>query len=364
VGEQLQATHVLGGTLRRSGSRLRVTVQIVETRTGHSVWAERYDRELEDVFEVQEDIARRIAQALRITLSHQEDETIASKPTENLHAYDYFLRGRSYSRQQRREFALEMFEHALALDPSFALAHAGIANICAMQFYLESHDERWLERAVESNARAFALDPELPEAFVARARILYARGEHETSIEAARKAIALKHDCESAWDILGRGLFASDRWEEAAALVDQAVEANGEDYNVYIPYGNSLEALGREAAARALNQRHAAALERQLEWVPEDTRARMLLAVNYARSGKPREAVRELQKVMGQRPTDPHTIYNAACVYGCLNMKAEALATLLQAVEAGYAEWASLRRDPDLACIHGEKAFQALLDGR
>ena len=263
VGEQLQATHVLGGTLRRSGSRLRVTVQIVETRTGHSVWAERYDRELEDVFGVQEDIARRIAQALRITLSHQEDETISSKPTENLQAYDYFLRGRSYSRQQRREFALEMFERALALDPSFALAHAGIANICAMQFYLESHDERWLERAVEANARAFALDPELPEAFVARARILYARGEYEGSVEAARKAIALKHDCESAWDILGRGLFASDRWEEAAALVDEAVEANGEDYNVYIPYGNALEALGREAAAGALSERHAAALERQ-----------------------------------------------------------------------------------------------------
>jgi len=364
VGEQLHATHVLGGSLRRSGNRLRVTVQIVETRTGHSVWAERYDRQLEDVFAVQEDVARSIAQALRITLSSQEDETIASKPTGNLHAYDYFLRGRSYSRQQRREFALEMFEHALALDPSFALAHAGIANVCAMQFYLQSHDQRWLERAVAASSRAFALDSQLPEAFVARARILYARGEFGESVEAARKAIALKHDCESSWDILGRALFASDRWEEAAGLVETAIEATGDDYNVYIPYTNVLEALGREAEATALRERHAAALERQLEWVPEDTRARMLLAGYYARSQKPQEAVRELQRVMAQGTSDPHTIYNAACTYGCLNMKEEALATLMRAVEAGYAEWAHLRRDPDLACLHGEKEFQELIQGR
>jgi non-specific serine/threonine protein kinase len=364
VGEQLHATHVLGGSLRRSGNRLRVTVQIVETRTGHSVWAERYDRELEDVFSVQEDIARSIAQALRIKLSRQEDETIASKPTGNLRAYDYFLRGRSYSRQQRREFALEMFEHALALDPSFVLAHAGIANVCAMQFYLEGHDQRWLERAVAASSRAFALDPQLPEAFVARARILYARGEFGESVEAARRAIALKHDCESSWDLLGRALFASDRWEEAASLVETAVEANGDDYNVYIPYGNALEAMGREAEATALRELHVAALERQLEWVPEDTRARMLLAVSYARSGMPQEAVRELQKVMAQGPTDPHTIYNAACAYGCLSMKKEALATLMRAVEAGYAEWANVRRDPDLACLHGEKEFQELIQGR
>ena len=364
VGEQLHATHVLGGSLRRSGNRLRVTVQIVETRTGHSVWAERYDRQLEDVFAVQEDVARSIAQALRITLSSQEDETIASKPTGNLHAYDYFLRGRSYSRQQRREFALEMFEHALALDPSFALAHAGIANVCAMQFYLQSHDQRWLERAVAASSRAFALDSQLPEAFVARARILYARGEFGESVEAARKAIALKHDCESSWDILGRALFASDRWEEAAGLVETAIEATGDDYNVYIPYTNVLEALGREAEATALRERHAAALERQLEWVPEDTRARMLLAGYYARSQKPQEAVRELRRVMAQGTSDPHTIYNAACTYGCLNMKEEALATLMRAVEAGYAEWAHLRRDPDLACLHGEKEFQELIQGR
>ena len=98
VGQQLDAAYVLEGSIRRAGNRLRITAQLVETGTRHSVWAERYDRELEDVFAIQDEIARSIAQALRITLTPQEEKTIARKPTDNLQAYDYYLRGRSYTR--------------------------------------------------------------------------------------------------------------------------------------------------------------------------------------------------------------------------------------------------------------------------
>jgi non-specific serine/threonine protein kinase len=361
IGQRLHATHVLGGTLRRAGGRLRVTVQLIEARTGHSVWAERYDREMKDVFEVQEEVARSIAQALRISLSHEEEKTIARKPTAHLGAYDYFLRGRTYTRRQNREFALQMLEHALQLDPGFALAHAGIANVCAMQFYLQDHDPRWMERALAAVERAFALDPELPEAFVARARIHYAQGKHGEAAEAARAAIARKPDCESSWDLLGRALFASDRWEEAAGLVEKAIAANGEDYNVYVPYRNTLAALGRVEAERDLTERGRAVLERQLEWAPEDTRARILLSGDYARLGRAGDAVREVEKVLTLGTTDPHTIYNVACTYGLLGMKPEALATLRRAVEAGYGEWDHAARDSDLACLHGEPEFERLL---
>jgi TolB-like protein/cytochrome c-type biogenesis protein CcmH/NrfG/predicted Ser/Thr protein kinase len=361
VGERLQATHVLGGTLRRAGNRLRITVQLLEARTGHSVWAERYDREMKDVFEVQEEVARSIAQALRISLSHEEEKTIGRKPTAHLGAYDYFLRGRTYTRRQDREFALQMFEHALQLDPGFALAHAGIANICAMQFYLQDHDPRWMERALAAVERAFALDSQLPEAFVARARIHYAHGKYAEAAEAARAAIARKPDCESSWDLLGRALFASDRWGEAEGIVERAIEANGDDYNVYVPYSNALAALGRLEAQLDLAERWRAVLERQLEWAPEDTRARVLLSNNYVTLGRAGDAVREVEKVLTLGTTDPHTIYNVACTYGLLRMKPEALAALRRAVDAGFGEWDLAARDSDLAFLHGEPEFQRLL---
>ena len=127
IGQQLGAAYVLTGTLRRAGARLRINTQLVDTRTDFPVWSERFDREMKDVFEVQDEIARKIAEALRVTLSPQELEALAVKPTENLQAYDLYLRGKRYARRQTRqdlEFALQMFENAVAMDPSFALAYA------------------------------------------------------------------------------------------------------------------------------------------------------------------------------------------------------------------------------------------------
>src|SRR6202522_4213423 len=112
VGQQLGAAYVLEGSIRRSGSRVRITAQLVEASTRHSVWAERYDRQLEDVFAIQEEIARSIAQALRITLTPQEEKTIARKPTENPQAYDFYLRGRNYTRRENYDYGLQMFEQA------------------------------------------------------------------------------------------------------------------------------------------------------------------------------------------------------------------------------------------------------------
>src|SRR5208283_4173689 len=133
IGQQLKAAYVLTGSLRRSGNRLRITTQLVDTTTDFPLWSERYDREMKDVFEVQDEIARKIAEALRVTLSPQELEALAVKPTENLQAYDLYLRGKRYARRQTRqdlEFALQMFENAVTMDPSFALAYAACAGAC------------------------------------------------------------------------------------------------------------------------------------------------------------------------------------------------------------------------------------------
>jgi serine/threonine protein kinase/tetratricopeptide (TPR) repeat protein len=360
VGQELHASYVLGGSVRRSGNRLRITAQLVETRTGHTLWAQRYDREMADVFEVQDEIARSIAQAFRINLTPQEERKIARKPTENSLAYDYFLRGRSYTRRESLDFAIQMFEQAIKLDPLFASAYAGIANACGLQFEYHGRNPTWIERAEAACLRALELDPRLADALVARARIFYAQQQYDEAARHALLAIERKPDCEGAYNVLGRAYFASGRFKEAADLIERAIEANGDDYNVYIPYTNCLDRLGKTDVARRFREMEMLVLERQLEMAPEDVRARVLLAADYANVGRTDDAMRHAEMAVALRPNDSNVLYNAACTYGVLRKKAEALATLKRAQEAGYSNSDWPRQDPDLACLRDDPEFQAL----
>lgn len=361
VREHLNAAYVLSGSLRRAGSRLRINAQLVDTRTDFPLWAERYDREVKDIFEVQDEIARNIAQALRITLSPQEEKKIASRPTENLQAYDCFLRGRNYTRRENLEFALQMFEQAVKLDPGFVMAHAGIANVCGMIFEFRRQEQQWLEKGIAACDRAAVLDPQLPEGAVARARLFYMQKNFDEAIRCAKLAIERKPDCDGAYNILGRVYFASGRFQEAADIVERALEANGDDYNVHVPYMLSLDRLGQTEAAQRLRQRHIRVLEQQLELAPDDVRARILLAVDLVTFGRGDDAIRHLDTAITLRPNDSSTLYNAACCYALLKEKPRALEALKKAIAAGYANMEWISKDPDLQSLNDDPEFLRLI---
>jgi tetratricopeptide (TPR) repeat protein len=215
-----------------------------------------------DVFEVQDEIARSIAQAFRINLSPQEERKIAGKPTENSLAYDYFLRGRNYSRRESLDFALQMFEQAIKLDPLFAAAQAGIANACGMYYEYHGRDTTWLQRGEAACDRALELDPMMAEGLVARGRIAYVQQHYDEAVWHTQLAIARKPDCEGAYNVLGRAYFASGPYREAVELVERVIEANGDDYNVYIPYTNCLDRLGEKERARGYREMEVRILER------------------------------------------------------------------------------------------------------
>nr|HEV7955287.1 protein kinase [Candidatus Acidoferrales bacterium] len=363
VGQKLGAAYILEGSIRRAGNRLRVTTQLIETSTRRSVWADRYDREMDDVFAIQEEIARSIAQALRITLSPQEEKTIGRKPTESTQAYDFYLRGRGYTRRENTDYALQMFEQAIQLDPNFALAHAGIAHLCGLIYELREQNPKWIEKGLSACDRAMALAPDLPEVMVARARIFYAQKKYEECALLTWRAIERKPDCEGAWNILGRAYFSLSRYAEAAALTDRALDANGDDYNTYIPYHQCLERAGQKKDAEQMRKRMCEVLRQQLELVPEDVRARILLSTNLASFGEVEEAVRHLQTAVALRPNDGNTLYNAACTYGILQKKPEALDTLKKAFAAGYGNLRWAAQDSDLECLHDNPEFQKLVAG-
>ena len=363
VGQQLGAACVLTGTLRRAGARLRINAQLVDTSTDFPLWSERFDREMKDVFEIQDEMARKIAEALRVTLSPDELEALAIKPTENLQAYDLYLRGKRYARRQTRqdlEFALQMFENAVSIDPSFALAYAACANACAMFYCNYSRDQVWVERAREASGKAVALRWDLPEVQVSQAWVLYAAELHDEAVRMVKKAIERKRDTEGAYYLLCRALFAAGRYQEILEIAEAAIEASGEDYNVYVPIVNAFRASGKEEAARNMTQRRMAAFENHLKQVPEDARARILLGSDYAELGRPDDALRELNLAVTLRANEASILYNAACLYCNLKRKPEALDVLRKAWEAGFRDSVWARRDPDLIFLHDDPEFDRL----
>ena len=363
VGRELSAAYVLGGSLRRAGNRLRINAQLMDARTDFPLWSERYDREMKDIFEVQDEIARKIAEALRITLTPQEQEAIAAKPTLNHQAYDLYLNGKSYARRRTRqdlEYALRMFENAVTLDPEFALAYAAIANVCGQNYYHYHRDAVWTERALAASQKAVSIQPDLPEVQVAQAWIAYAEGRYEDAIRCCRQAIERKRDCEGAYYLLLRVLFASGRYQDVANEAETAVEAAADDYNVYVPIENSLKKLGKDEMLRNIVARRTLALEGHLAQVPEDARARTHLAIAFISVGRHEDGVRELNLAMQLRPNDAMVLYNAACVFCQIGKRAEAISAIGRACGAGYNDTAWARRDPDLTDLHGDPEFERL----
>jgi tetratricopeptide (TPR) repeat protein len=316
-----------------------------------------------DVFEVQDEIARKIAEALRVTLSPEEKEDLAARPTDNLQAYDLYLRGRSYARRHTRqdlEFALEMFGNAVGLDPEFALAYAATANVCAQYHYNYERKKTWLERSREASRRAVSLKPQLPEVKVAQAWILYTQGEYSEAVHVAQEATERKRDTEGAYYLMLRALFAAGRYQEVAAMAEAAIEASGTDYNVYVPIVNALGALGKKETEAQMRQRFIQALEGHLKTVPEDARARVLLGGHYAILGRVDEAVREVTLATSLRSNEATVLYNAACVYAQLGRKPESLEILKKAHAAGFTDPDWARRDPDLTLLRGDPEFERL----
>jgi non-specific serine/threonine protein kinase len=363
IGQQLRAAYVLAGSMRRAGTRLRINAQLVDTQTDFPVWSERYDREMADVFELQDEIAHKIADALRITLSPQEQQALAAKPTDNLQAYDLYLRGKSYARRLTRhdiEFALQMFENAVALDPRFAEAHAAIATVCAQFHYHFDRQPIWIQRADAASQKASALGKDVPEVQVAESWILYAEDKYEEVVRRIRGVIQRKPDTGGAYYLLGRALFAAGRYQEVADLAESALAVAGDDYNVYVPIVNSLSAMGKKDALRNVIQLRIQVLEAHLKKVPEDARGRTLLANDYTQVDRVEDAVREAHLAMALRANDAMVLYNVACCFGQLGRKDDSMAALRKAWDAGFKDPTWARRDPDLALLHGDAEFERL----
>ncbi len=364
VGEQLSVTSVLEGSVRRSGDTLRVTAQLVDTADGYHLWSERYDRELEDVFAIQDEIAENIARELRVILSDEEKRAISKAPTDNVEAYDYYLRGRQYFHQTRKkslQYARQMFARAIEVDPDFALAYAGIADCSSLLHMYYPSQEVTLGQAESASQKALQLDPDSAEAHAARAFALWQMKRGDEAEKEFEKAIELDPRQFEAHYFYARQSFAKGDLDKAARLFEEASNLR-DDYQAAFFAAQSLAAMNRQDEARAAYRRALQIVRDHLELTPDDPRAATMRAVSLCRLGQLEEGLEWAERAVAIDPEDAGVRYNVACLYSLEGQVDKAIECLEGAVEVGFGNRDWMENDPDLDPLRGDPRFQELVN--
>ena len=363
IGKKLKVSTVLEGSVRKMGNRLRITAQLVNVADGSNLWSEKYDREIEDIFAIQDDISQAIVKALRVILTEGEKKQIEKSRTVNVQAYDYYLRGRQHFHQLRRkslEYSRQMFNKAIEIDPEYARAYAGVADSCSLLYTYFDAREFNLKQADAASLKALELEPELAEAHLARGLAESLRKRFD---EAEREfEIAIKLDpklFESAfW--YGRSLQSAGRFQEAAKMFERASLLRPEDYQAPALLAQAFSSQGLTNDAQLAVRRALRLMEEALELNPNDARAANLAAINNAALGDTEKALEYSARSLEIDPDDPMMLYNVACTYAVLGKKDEAIDCLERAVDKGFGHKEWIDHDPDLKSLHDMPRFQAL----
>ncbi len=365
VGEQLGVSTVLEGSVRKSGSRIRIVFQLINVADGYCLGSERYDRELKDVFAVQDEIAENIVKALRVVLSEQEKRAIEKPRTGSVEAYDFYLRGRqafNLMREKSLQFARRMFARAIDIDPGFAPAYAGTADCSSFLFMWWDPSGANLEQAQTASRKALELAPEMAEAHAARGLAL-TLSEHHAEAEAEyQTAMRLDPKSFDAHYFYGRASFQQGRYSDAIAGFERAAALRPEDYQTPSLLALALQAAGRGAESRQTRARAVDIIRHHLKLSPDDARALYLGATDLVYLGEKELALEWAERAEALDPHDPAVLYNLACTYSQLGLTERALDCLEKGslYGAGHRPW--VEKDPDLDPVRNHPRFVAFLN--
>lgn len=365
VGDALRVNYILDGSVRKSGNRIRITAQLVSVRDGYHLWAERFDRQVEDIFDLQNEVSQKIVEALKVSLTEAERQLLAQKPTDDLRAYDFYMRGREllYLKGRRNtENAIKMFENAVAIDSHFANAFAGLAEAYSTMFEWYDGNSTWLSKAIEMNQKALELEPASLEAKYGIAMVYF----HHRRFSESKRTIEeiLKENAEFYPGHLRLGMIAelSNDLEAALRHYQRAAELKPYDEEAFIFLTGIHKRRGDVTAAEHAALKVIEITSRKLEASLDDIIVMSRLADAYARFGSREEANATLRRVLELEPNDGLAVYNCSCAYALMGEKSASLILLRRAFDSGFrtvAHWA--RADSAFDAIRGDDEFQKVL---
>ena len=367
VARDLGVRFLLEGSVRKAGNRLRITAQLIDGTTGGHLWAERYDRDLTDIFEIQDEITRSIVNQLQVRLLHTEGEAIAQPPTANVEAYSCFLKGRQYFHSATKSFlglARQLFVRATQLDPDYARAYAGIANVDAR--LIGWYGEEISEQRVLANAdKALALDPLLAEAHAARADSMSFMDGHDPAevVAGFEQALSLDPNSHDVNFLYARYCTRTAQFERAAPLYIRALEVQPDDYTSPSMLENILIPLGRHHEVKLYGEMAIKRAQEAMRQHPEWSRPAQLAAAVAAGLGRREDAIEFLERSVALDPDDSQTLYNAACTWSKLGDTEKAFDLLDRWLPiAGREKRMWLNIDTDFDPIRDDPRFGRLVE--
>lgn len=366
VAGRLGVQYVLEGSVRSAGNRVRITAQLIDGRSGGHIWAERYDREMKDIFDLQDEISRAIVAALRVKLLPSEAETLAQRATSHPDAYRYYLMGRSFfNRSHTRRtlrLARQMFEKALEIDPDFARALAGMAD--SNSLLLDAGDiSVSCEAILDQSQRALAIDPTLAEAHASRGLALYTAGRYAEAERSFQSAIELQPDLFEARLFCGRNCFVQKLYDRAIDNFRVAAELNQSDFRALGLQAMCYQSLGRHNDALATARMALSRAERAVSERPDDADALSFGAGLLAFLGEADRTRDWAERATIIEPDDVYLQYNLACAYAVLGDRDRALDRLEEAMSKAplmsLIEY--MQSDSDLDVLRDSPRYAALI---
>ncbi len=365
IGKHLDVQTVLEGSVRKADDRLRITTQLIDVADGYHLWSEQFDRKMTDIFDIQVEIARNISQTLRIKLSDKEKHAIKRVPTENIDAYDFYLRGRQFFYRHKRQYmqhAIEMFSRAIELDAAYVHAYAGKADCHSYSYYFFGGSHADLEQAAKDSETALKLDPKLAEAHAARGLAVSLIREYEEAEQAFENAIKLNPNLFEAYYFYASTCFLQGKFDKAIALFKDAERVNPEDYQAPAYLAFLYQMTGQTEKMAPVLQEALQKIEKRLALNPDDSRALYLGAGAWVRLGDQPKAMEWIKRLAATERDEPHLLYGVACLYSMTGKIEESIYYLNKAVEAGFAYRLYLERDGDFDPIRSHPGYKTLIE--
>jgi adenylate cyclase len=362
--KEMSIRYFVQGDVRKFGDNIKITSRLLDIETGDHLWQDSLKGEMKDIFDIQEQVAKKVVDGLAIILTSEEKKKLDKKPTENAEAYEMYLKaGEYFARQTKSDYerVLSLLEAVVLLDPVFARAYANIANTYQGIYRRYDRDSKLLERAEVAAERVREIEGETAQYFWVMSTITLRRGDVESALQLAQQSVKTDPKYALGYEALGFAWQALGNKEETLKAREENVRLRENDRAAHFNLLIAIHELGDSEQLQAAIGRAIPIFERHTRLNPDDYLARVQLANILSMSGKIPEALHLADELSADESLDGAVLYNLACVFLQCYATERGLEHLRRAVWKGYRNIEAFRRDPDLDPLRGTPEFEALL---